>query len=84
MKKNTKFDLRVRLGKLQLRNPIVLCSGTAGYGSELKDFINLNSIGAVISKTVTLQAREGNPPPRIAECSCGILNAIGLENPGLP
>lgn len=78
-----KPDLSVRIKNLELPNPIVLLSGTAGYGIELKGLVNLKKVGAVIAKTVTLNARSGNPAPRIAEVYGGIVNAIGLENPGV-
>jgi len=76
-------SLRVKVKNLELRNPIVLCSGTAGFGLELKEFIDFKNIGALITKTITLEEREGNSPPRIAESACGVINSIGLENPGL-
>lgn len=74
---------QVRIKDLQLRNPVVLCSGTAGYGIEVKGLINAKRLGAIITKTITVSSREGNPPPRIAEVHGGILNSIGLENPGI-
>ena len=76
-------SLEVSLGKLKLRSPIVLCSGTAGFGQELKGILNFRKIGALITKTITLDSYSGNPPPRITEVSCGVLNSIGLENPGV-
>ncbi len=68
---------------LKLRNPLVLLSGTAGYGREIKEIINLSKIGALICKTITLLPRKGNPPPRTAETPSGLVNSIGLENQGL-
>lgn len=76
-------DLRVKIGALTLQNPVLTASGTFGTGEELADFIDLNKLGAVVVKGVTLLPREGNPMPRIAECAGGMLNAIGLQNPGI-
>jgi len=76
-------DLSVSLGRLKLANPVVVASGTFGYGEDYKDLAPLKKLGAIVTKTITLKARSGNPPPRIAETYQGMLNAIGLENPGL-
>lgn len=76
-------DLSVSLGNLQLSNPVCVASGTFGYGSEYQDYLDIASLGAVIVKGTTLEARPGNPPPRIFETASGMLNAIGLENPGI-
>ncbi len=76
-------NLSVSLGGLRLANPVVVGSGTFGYGEDYKDLVPLKKLGAIITKTITLKARSGNPPPRIAETCSGMLNAIGLENPGL-
>jgi dihydroorotate dehydrogenase (NAD+) catalytic subunit len=76
-------DLSVKLGNLSLQNPVMTASGTFGYGKEFKDLVNLNCLGGVIVKGLSLQPSKGNPPPRIAETPCGMLNAIGLENVGL-
>ena len=77
-------DLRVELGRgLVLPNPVGLASGTAGYGFELRQLVDLDRLGALFTKGTTLLAREGNPPPRIAEVRGGMLNAIGLHNPGV-
>lgn len=78
-----KTDTTVKIGKLKLKNPLVLLSGTAGYGTELNGLLDLSKIGAVIAKTITLEPREGNPAPRITEVYGGVINAIGLENPGV-
>ncbi|MFH1504335.1 MAG: dihydroorotate dehydrogenase [Candidatus Omnitrophota bacterium] len=78
-----KMNLKVKLGKLELPNPIVCASGTFGFGEELAGLVNYNCIGAFITKTVTLLPRAGNPPPRIYDTGCGIINSVGLENPGL-
>jgi len=76
-------DLRVRIGRLELRNPVMTASGTFGYGREFSEFVRLDTLGAIIVKGISLQPRSGNPPPRIVETSCGMLNAIGLENVGV-
>jgi len=76
-------DLSVCIGALRLPNPIMTASGTFGYGREYEDFVDLSSIGAVVVKGISLKPRPGNPPPRIVETACGMLNAIGLENVGL-
>ncbi len=76
-------DLSVNLGSIKLKNPIITASGTCGFGEELEDYIDINSLGALTVKGITLQASTGNPTPRIAETASGLLNAIGLENPGL-
>ena len=77
------LDLSVKIGKLKLKTPFVCASGTFGYGTELKGLADFDSIGAFVTKTVTLNPKEGNPPPRIIEVDCGVLNSIGLENPGV-
>lgn len=77
------IDLSVNLGGFQLDNPVCVASGTFGYGSEYQDFVDIASLGAVIVKGTTLEPRPGNPPPRIIETAAGMLNAIGLENPGI-
>jgi dihydroorotate dehydrogenase (NAD+) catalytic subunit len=76
-------DLRLRIGALELRNPVMLASGTCGYGSELEDFLDLSKLGAIIVKGTTLEWREGNPYPRMAETAAGMLNAVGLQNKGI-
>lgn len=75
-------DLSVQLGDLRLRNPIVLASGTCGYGREFAEFLNLEVVGAITVKGLSLKPWQGNPPPRIHEVYAGILNSIGLENKG--
>jgi len=80
-KKN--IDLSVGLGRITLKNPVLVASGTFGYGEEYAQLINLNELGGIMVKAVTLEPREGNPPPRLAETPAGLLNAIGLENPGV-
>ncbi len=76
-------DLRVQLGPLPLKNPVLTASGTFGYGQEFSDFLDLARLGAVVVKGISLEPRAGNPPPRIAETPAGMLNAIGLENVGV-
>ena len=77
------INLSVKIGKLKLKNPVMVASGTFGYAEEFKDFINLKALGAIVTKTITLKPRKGNPPPRTCETPAGMLNSIGLENPGL-
>lgn len=78
-----KPNLSVRIGKLKLKNPVLVASGTFGYAQEFEDFINLKELGAIVTKTITLKPRLGNPGPRTCETPAGMLNSIGLENPGL-
>lgn len=76
-------DLSVKLGKLELRNPILLASGTVGYGYEINNFLDLNTIGGIVTKSLSLKPRKGNKPQRIVETPSGMLNAIGLANVGV-
>lgn len=76
-------DLSVNIGGLKLNNPVMLASGTVGYGNEISEFTNLSKIGAVVTKSVSLKPRKGNPPQRIVETPSGMLNAIGLANVGV-
>ena len=76
-------DLRVNIGRLSLKNPVMTASGTFGYGVEFADFIDLSRLGGIIVKGTTLKAREGNPYPRMAETLSGMLNAVGLQNKGV-
>jgi dihydroorotate dehydrogenase (NAD+) catalytic subunit len=78
-----KPDLRVNIGGLSLKNPVMTASGTFGYGEEFTPFVDLNRLGAIIVKGLSLKPSKGNKPPRIAETPCGMLNAIGLENIGI-
>jgi len=78
-----KPDLTVRIGGLVLRNPVLLASGTCGYGTEVAGLLDLGRIGGIVTKTITVSPRRGNPPPRVAETPSGMLNSIGLENVGL-
>ncbi len=77
------MDLRVAVGSLQLANPVMTASGTFGYAAEFSNFVDLDRLGALVVKGISLKPRPGNPPPRIVETACGMLNAIGLENVGL-
>ena len=76
-------DLSVSLCGVALDNPLIPCSGTFGYGWELADVFDLNSLGALVLKGTTVHPRFGNPQPRIAETPAGMLNAVGLQNPGM-
>ena len=76
-------DLRVNIGTLCLQNPVLTASGTFGYAREFTNLLNLQRLGGVIVKGISLKPRHGNPPPRIVETASGMLNAIGLENVGV-
>ena len=76
-------NLKVKLGKLHLKNPVMTASGTFGYGTEYLDFVDMSRIGGVIVKGTTLRERQGNPYPRMAETPSGMLNAVGLQNKGV-
>ena len=76
-------DLTVSLCGLTLKNPVIPASGTFGFGLELSDTMDLNALGGISLKGTTLEARYGNPTPRIAECPGGMINSVGLENPGV-
>jgi dihydroorotate dehydrogenase (NAD+) catalytic subunit len=78
-----KREMELNFAGIRLRNPLVLLSGTAGYGKELSEIIDLSQLGGLICKTITISPREGNQPPRTAETPSGMVNSIGLENPGL-
>ncbi len=78
-----KPNLSVKLKNIKLQNPVILASGTCGFGEEISGFLDFNKVGALITKTMTLKPKEGNLPPRIAEIEGGIINSIGLENPGV-
>jgi len=77
-----KAVLSVNIGRIELKNPVMTASGTFGYAREFDDFVDLNRLGAIIVKGLSLKPSMGNPPPRIVETPCGMLNAIGLENVG--
>lgn len=76
-------DLRVNLAGLTLDNPVIPASGTFGFGKEFKDYYDINILGSFSFKGTTKEARFGNPTPRIAECKNGMINAVGLQNPGV-
>ena len=76
-------DVSVQLGPLRLKNPVMVASGTFGYGSEYSDFVDPSRLGAIVVKGISLHPRPGNPPPRLVETPAGLINAIGLENVGL-
>lgn len=76
-------DMNVHIGALELRNPVTVASGTFGSGREYADFVDLSRLGAVVTKGVSLEPWEGNPGPRIVETPSGMLNSIGLQNPGV-
>lgn len=80
---NCKVDLTSRLGSIELKNPVLVAAGTFGYGEEYSSLIDLNRLGGIITKTLTLKPCPGNPPPRLTETPAGLLNSIGLENPGV-
>ncbi len=75
--------MEVNVGGLELKNPIMTASGTFGYGEEYSPYVDLNRLGALIVKGLSLEPKEGNPPPRIIETTAGMLNAVGLENVGI-
>ena len=77
------LDLSVQIGKLKLKNPVLVASGTFGHAKEFEPFFDLKKLGGIVTKTITVKPRLGNPPPRIVETPAGMLNAIGLQNPGV-
>jgi dihydroorotate dehydrogenase (NAD+) catalytic subunit len=77
------LDLTVNLGPLELKNPVLTASGTFGYGREFSALVDVSLLGGIVVKGISLKPRSGNPPPRIVETPCGMLNAIGLANIGL-
>jgi len=76
-------DLKIQIGSLKLKNPVMTASGTFGFGPEFEDFIDLSRLGAIIVKGITDKERQGNPYPRMAETASGMLNAVGLQNKGI-
>lgn len=76
-------DLKIRIGNLDFKNPVITASGTFGYGPEYADFFDLNELGGIITKGTTLKLREGNDYPRMAETASGMLNCVGLQNKGV-
>jgi len=77
------IDLKIEIGSLRLKNPVIAASGTFGFGREFAEYMDLNDIGGISVKGLTLEPRKGNKPPRIAETPAGILNSVGLQNPGV-
>ena len=77
------MNTKVKIAGVELKNPVMTASGTFGSGMEYSDFVDLNSLGAVVTKGVANVPWEGNPVPRVAETWGGMLNAIGLQNPGI-
>ena len=75
--------MKVKLGHIELQNPVIPASGTCGFGREMSEWLDLNRLGAIATKGTTREARYGNALPRIAECPAGLINAIGLQNPGV-
>ena len=78
-----KTHLKIGIGKLELKNPLMTASGTSGYGDELGNYFDVAALGAVVSKSLTLKPKIGNEPPRVTEVACGMLNSIGLANIGV-
>ena len=76
-------DLRINIGDVELKNPVITASGTFGYGPEFEDFFDLSRLGGIAVKGLTMEPRTGNKPPRLCETPSGLLNAIGLENVGI-
>ena len=77
-------DVRARVGSVTLPNPVLLASGTAGHGAELAPYLDLSSVGAVVTKSLLAGPWAGNPPPRVQETAAGMLNSVGLQGPGVP
>ncbi|MBI1804818.1 MAG: dihydroorotate dehydrogenase [Ignavibacteria bacterium] len=76
-------DLQVEIGKLTFPNPVLVASGTFGYGDECRDLVDVTQLGGIVTKSLSLKPRDGNPPTRIVETACGMLNSIGLANIGV-
>ena len=76
-------NLGFSIGNLHFKNPVLTASGTCGYGPELDDFFDISSLGGIVVKGTTMEPREGNPYPRMAETPSGMLNAVGLQNKGI-
>ncbi|MDP8229512.1 MAG: dihydroorotate dehydrogenase [Candidatus Gorgyraea atricola] len=75
--------MEIKIGKLKLKNPVMVASGTFGYAKEFEELVDLKKLGAIVTKTITLKPRDGNPMPRVCETASGMLNAIGLQNEGV-
>ena len=80
---NFDIDLSVKIAGITMKNPVMVASGTFGFGREYNDFYDINKLGALATKGLTLLPKQGNPPPRIHETPAGMLNSVGLENPGI-
>jgi dihydroorotate dehydrogenase (NAD+) catalytic subunit len=78
-----KLKMSVKIGRLALKNPVMVASGTFGYGEEFAELCDLKKLGAIVTKTITINPRQGNPVPRTCETPAGMINSIGLENPGI-
>src|SRR3990172_11653733 len=76
-------DISVRIGKLVLKNPVTVASGCFAYGEEYNDLFDISALGAIFVKAVSVEPRAGSPPPRIWETPAGMMNSIGLQNPGV-
>src|SRR5512136_983457 len=83
MKTKSFPKMAVKIGRLKLKNPVMTASGTFGYGEEYSGYIDLNKLGAIVVKGLSLKPRLGNPPPRIMETVGGMLNSVGLQNIGV-
>lgn len=77
------MNTRVNLAGIEMKNPVTVASGTFGYGREFNELIDLNQLGGIVTKGTSLKPRPGNKPPRVCEVTAGMLNAIGLQNPGI-
>ena len=82
-RKSTLANLTIHIGNTSFKNPIWVASGTFGYGTEAPELVDVNQLGAIVTKSITRQPREGNPPPRIVETASGMINSIGLANIGV-
>lgn len=82
-RKSTLANLTIHIGNISFENPIWVASGTFGYGTEAPELVDVNQLGAIVTKSITRQPREGNPPPRIVETASGMINSIGLANIGV-
>ena len=76
-------DLQTKVSTVNFKNPVFVASGTYGYGTEVAELADVTDLGAIVTKSITRQPREGNPPPRIVETPSGMLNSIGLANIGV-
>ena len=77
------MSISVKVGEVALKNPVILASGTCGFGRELAEYMDLSKLGALTSKGLTLHPRDGNQGVRVAETPSGMLNCVGLQNPGV-